>query len=98
MSNVHEFDGDKYLKASKHQKEWGQKLISEFSFTGNESILDLGCGDGVLTKIIAEKVPHGNVLGIDASEGMLNKANELKQDNLHFQRSDGFDRQTFALI
>ncbi len=83
-----EFNGDKYLKASKHQKEWGQKLISEFRFMGNESILDLGCGDGVLTKIIADKVPDGNVLGIDVSEGMLNKANELKQNNLRFQRLD----------
>jgi len=88
MSNVHEFDGDKYLKASKHQKEWGQRLISEFHFTGSESILDLGCGDGVLTKIIADKVPDGNVLGIDVSEGMIDKANELKQDNLRFQRLD----------
>ena len=83
-----DFDGDKYLKASKHQKEWGQKLISEFRFIGNESILDLGCGDGVLTKIIADRVPNGNILGIDASEGMINKAKELKQDNLDFQLLD----------
>ena len=31
-----EFDGDKYLKASKHQKEWGQKLISEQLIVHNE--------------------------------------------------------------
>ncbi len=27
-----EFDGEKYKAASKHQKEWGNDLISEFSF------------------------------------------------------------------
>ena len=43
-----EFDGDKYLKASKHQKEWGQKLINEFQFIGNEYILELGCRDEIL--------------------------------------------------
>jgi len=85
MGGVYEFDGDKYLRASKHQKEWGQKLISEFHFIGSESILDLGCGDGVLTKMIADRVPSGNILGIDVSEGMIKKAKELKQDNLRFQ-------------
>jgi len=80
-----EFDGDKYLKASKHQKEWGQKLINEFQFIGNESILELGCGDGMLTKIIADRIPDGSILGIDISKGMINKAKELTQDNLLFQ-------------
>ena len=42
-----EFDGEKYKAASKHQKEWGNDLISEFSFKGNEAVLDLGSGDGV---------------------------------------------------
>ena len=88
MNKVYEFDGDKYLRASKHQKEWGQKLINEFHFAGNESILDLGCGDGVLSKIIADKVRHGEVLGIDRSEGMIIKASKLKQENLHFQLLD----------
>jgi len=83
-----EFNGDKYLKASKHQKEWGKKLISEIRFIGNESILDLGCGDGVLTKMITDKIPNGNILGVDVSEGMIKKAKELKQDNLRFQLLD----------
>ena len=44
-----EFDGEKYKQSSKHQKEWGNRLISELKIKGNEAILDLGCGDGVLT-------------------------------------------------
>ena len=44
-----EFDGEKYKKASKHQREWGNSLIEEISLKGNESILDLGCEDGGLT-------------------------------------------------
>lgn len=46
---AHEFDGNKYEKASSHQKEWGEKIIEEFTLTGTERILDLGCGDGTLT-------------------------------------------------
>lgn len=73
-----EFDGEKYKKASTHQKEWATKILQEFNLTGKETILDLGCGDGVITKQLAEMVPNGSVLGIDASEGMIKTA---KQNN-----------------
>ena len=80
-----EFDAEKYKKASTHQKEWGRKLISEFSFNGNERILDLGCGDGALTCRLARLVPEGLVVGIDASQSMIDTARETyKLDNLRF--------------
>ncbi len=39
---VFEFDGEKYKRASKHQKTMGRELISELELTGDEAILDLG--------------------------------------------------------
>ncbi len=79
-----EFDGEKYKQASKHQKEWGNSLISGLKLQGNEVILDLGCGDGVLTEQISRLVPRGKVIGIDASVGMINTAKKLEKDNLTF--------------
>jgi len=58
-----EFDGEKYKQASKHQKEWGNKLIAQLNLKGNEAVLDLGCGDGILTEQIARLVPKGWVVG-----------------------------------
>jgi trans-aconitate 2-methyltransferase len=69
-----EFDGDKYKRASEHQKSWGKKLIAEMEFRGDEAILDLGCGDGLLTAELANLVPDGFVLGIDASGSMVETA------------------------
>jgi trans-aconitate methyltransferase/ribosomal protein S18 acetylase RimI-like enzyme len=69
-----EFDGEKYKLSSSQQKAWGRKLITEFQFKGDEKILDLGCGDGVLTAELAKLVPDGFVLGIDASESMIETA------------------------
>lgn len=81
---THEFDGNKYAQASAHQKEWGRRLISELDFSGIESILDMGCGDGALTQILSEMVPKGTVVGIDASKGMIDVAKEKETPNLEF--------------
>lgn len=83
-----EFDGHKYKEASTHQKEWGTKIISGLSFIGTESVLDLGCGDGVLTKQLSMLVQNGKVLGIDASAGMIKTAKELEGTNLSFACQD----------
>lgn len=40
---AYEFDGEKYKQASKHQKEWGNHLISQLHLNGTETVLDLGC-------------------------------------------------------
>ncbi len=79
-----EFNGEKYKHASKHQKEWGNSIIAELNLNGNELILDLGCGDGVLTEQLSKLVPDGKVIGIDASIGMIDTAKKLEKDNLTF--------------
>lgn len=83
-----EFNGEKYKVASKHQKEWGSQLISELTLNGNEKILDLGCGDGTLTKQLSLLVPEGSVLGIDASLGMIDAAKNYVGNNLSFVQMD----------
>jgi trans-aconitate methyltransferase len=80
-----EFDGEKYARASAHQKEWGSRLIEEFSLGGDERILDLGCGDGALTARLAELVPEGLAVGIDASAGMIESASKHAAPNLRFE-------------
>jgi trans-aconitate 2-methyltransferase len=85
---THEFDGQKYESASTHQKEWGAKLISELGLKGGEHVLDLGCGDGVLTSQIAGLLPGGRVLGIDASQGMIDAALPRDRGNLEFRKMD----------
>jgi trans-aconitate methyltransferase len=83
-----EFDGEKYSQASKHQKEWGNRIISELPLRGDETVLDLGCGDGVLTAQLALMVPNGRVIGIDASKGMIETAEKQRKPNLVFRLMD----------
>jgi len=81
---THEFDGRKYEKASAHQKEWGTALIADLHLQGTERVLDLGCGDGVLTSRIADLLPGGHVVGIDSSQGMVEVARQKARENLRF--------------
>ena len=80
----HESDVRKFERLSTHQKQWGRRLIAELSLKGNERILDLGCGDGMLTAQLAALVPKGSVLGIDASRRMIETARTHQKPNLSF--------------
>jgi tRNA (cmo5U34)-methyltransferase len=56
-------------------------------------ILDLGCGEGLITKQIYDKSPNNNFYLVDASEEMLNKAKaNLSSSNVFFrhQTFDGY--------
>ena len=55
---------------------------------GHESVLDLGCGDGRTTLRLAECVPNGTVLGIDASNGMISAARDRETPNCSFRLMD----------
>jgi len=82
------FDGKKYESSSSHQKEWGYKVIEELGLKGSEHILDLGCGNGLITKALAERVPEGRVVGVDSSHSMLERARFHQLENMEFLLSD----------
>ncbi len=80
-----EFDGKKYREAATPQREWGARIIDSLELRGDEAVLDLGCGDGTVSKYLAGRVPRGRVLGIDSSRGMIDAACELEGGNLAFE-------------
>lgn len=56
------------------------------------SVLDVGCGTGIITYGIARSVLTGRVVGIDISDALLNEAIEKYKDcsNLSFEKLDVF--------
>jgi len=65
------WDAEDYSRSSPMQKRSGRELISKLDLSGDERVLDIGCGDGMLASEIAERLPRGSVLGIDSSEEMI---------------------------
>jgi trans-aconitate 2-methyltransferase len=52
------------------------------------SIVDLGCGPGELTAVLADTFPGSNVLGVDSSAEMLAKATPYVRPGLRFEQAD----------
>ncbi|MGE3277483.1 MAG: methyltransferase domain-containing protein [Vicinamibacterales bacterium] len=53
------------------QTSWGLKVLNRLSLTGDERVIDAGCGTGRLTAALLERLPRGRVLAIDRSWNML---------------------------
>lgn len=90
-----QWDGKQYLNNSDLQYQWATSYIQKLQLLGQEKILDIGCGDGRVTAVIAQSLPNGFVLGIDTSESMLQVAQDLKDKihlkNLDFKRRDAIN-------
>ena len=81
-----------YAANSIVQQTWARELIANLKLRGDERILDVGCGDGKITMELARAVPHGAVVGLDASAEMIRFARKTfpaaKFSNLKFQVAD----------
>ena len=75
-----------YSEVSDVQKEHGEELIEKLSLEKNMKILDLGCGTGYLSALLADCVgPEGSVVVIDPNRGRLEVAeNQYSRCNLVF--------------
>lgn len=79
-----------YKENSSPQYHFAQYGLSQICFKEDDTVLDLGCGNGKITHDIAQKVPKGLVKGIDLSVDMINQAvfDYGNQKNLIFEQAD----------
>ena len=67
--------------------------VKQAGLASHHRILEVGCGIGTVSHLLAGQVPQGNVLAVDISPESIEKAKQLwkKQSNLHFEVSDMSD-------
>lgn len=86
---------DDYSAHSQAQYQWTREIIEKTGLEGTESVLDIGCGDGKVTAMLASYLPFGEVTGIDSSAGMIALAQEKfppsDYPRLSFQRMDAMN-------
>jgi trans-aconitate methyltransferase len=79
-----------YRKNSSAQFGWAMELISRIGAKADSVILDIGCGDGRITRELAHVASEGKVVGIDFSGDMIALAKGSFGDvpNLRFEQMD----------
>lgn len=54
-----DWDGNEYARVSGLQRAMARDAIAALALAGSENVLDIGCGDGDLTRAIAAALPAG---------------------------------------
>jgi trans-aconitate 2-methyltransferase len=75
-----EWNADVYHRVSDPQFEWATEVLERLPLSGDEVVLDAGCGTGRVTALLVDRLPRGRVIGVDASESMVEKARETLGD------------------
>ncbi len=73
-----EWNAAEYARLSALQAAMAEEVLGLLRgrLRGDERVLDVGCGNGKVTRQIAALVPHGSVVGVDASAKMVEFARE----------------------
>jgi len=91
-NSPYNWNAQDYAKNSANQFQWAKELIPKLKLQGNETLLDIGCGDGKITAELARCISSGRAVGVDSSEKMIQlaKTTFLQKDypNLSFQVMD----------
>ena len=79
------WDANLYLKFADHRVRPALDLMGRLDPANGarpgHAIYDLGCGAGNISRILAERFPAAEVVGIDSSDEMLAKARTQSVDN-----------------
>jgi SAM-dependent methyltransferase len=88
--------------------EWAPKVMALANLEPGERILDVACGTGALTRVVAKSVgPNGRVVGLDRSPDMLAEARKITLDPssaapIEWREGDvsaiPFENETFDIV
>ena len=83
-----DWDAATYDKVSEPQLAWAKEQLQRLALSGDEVVLDAGCGSGRVTALIADLVPRGRVYGVDAAPSMVEHARRALGDRAQFYCQD----------
>ena len=69
--DVRDWDAATYDRISDPQLGWALEQLQRLALTGDEVVLDAGCGSGRVTAELVDRVPEGRVYAIDMAPSMV---------------------------
>jgi trans-aconitate 2-methyltransferase len=84
---AHRWDPDRYLAYADERGRPFVELLARIGAESPRSVVDLGCGPGNLTALLADRWPDAHVLGLDSSPEMIDRA-RAAQARIAFEVAD----------
>jgi trans-aconitate 2-methyltransferase len=81
------WDPDVYMKFGGERTRAAADLLARVPLSAPRRIVDLGCGPGNSTALIASRYPNADILGVDSDEAMLAQARK-EHVNARFEPGD----------
>src|SRR2546425_8706594 len=87
-----DWDADAYDRLPIPMTRWGTEVVGRLDLSGDERVLDAGCGTGQVTRELLRRLPNGTVVALDGSTSMIEQARRrLGDDRLEFVTHDLLD-------
>lgn len=90
--------------ADAQQQAMRRAFLSDVEFGEDARVLEVGCGTGVLTRLLARRPGVASVVGVDVAASLLDKARALASelDNVTFEEADArslpFEDESFDVL
>lgn len=85
---AHRWDPDRYLTYADERGRPFVELVARIGAETPARVVDLGCGPGNLTVLLADRWPGAEVRGIDSSPEMIDRARADHGDRVAFEVGD----------
>ncbi|HSE10788.1 MAG TPA: trans-aconitate 2-methyltransferase [Nocardioidaceae bacterium] len=86
--SAHTWDPERYLTYADERGRPFADLLARVAATGVDRVVDLGCGPGNLEAMLAERWPGADVLGLDSSPEMIERAKASGLEGARFEVAD----------
>jgi trans-aconitate 2-methyltransferase len=83
-----DWDGDRYAEIATLQHDVGRRFAAELAPPPEARVLDAGCGDGFVTRLVADRPEVAEVVGFDPSPLMIRRAREDPHPRIEFGDGD----------
>ena len=75
-----DWDADAYDRLPIPMTRWGTEVVGRLDLSGDERVLDAGCGTGQVTRELLRRLPNGTVVALDGSPSMIEQARKRLDD------------------
>jgi trans-aconitate 2-methyltransferase len=86
-----EWNATAYDRVAEPMTRWGASVLRRLPLTGDERVMDAGCGTGRVTEMLVERLPRGRAIALDASGGMVEQARQRLErfgDRVEYVQAD----------